>query len=227
MTDRLVWIDCEMTGLDLARDALIEIACLVTDGELVVLDEGLDLIIKPPAEALDQMEGVVREMHTASGLLAELAAGVTLAEAQDQVLAYVRRYINEPRRVPLAGNSIATDRAFIARDMPELDAFLHYRMVDVSSIKELARRWYPRTYFASPPKRGGHRALADITESIQELRYYRETVFVPVPGPDSATARQVAARFGGGPDLDGQPVASRAQAGVRAGNNAAGGTGSA
>jgi oligoribonuclease len=227
MTDRLVWIDCEMTGLDLARDALIEIACLVTDGELVVLDEGLDLIIKPPAEALDQMEGVVREMHTASGLLAELAAGVTLAEAQDQVLAYVRRYINEPRRVPLAGNSIATDRAFIARDMPELDAFLHYRMVDVSSIKELARRWYPRTYFASPHKRGGHRALADITESIQELRYYRETVFVPVPGPDSATARQVAARFGGGPDLDGEPVASPAQAGVRAGNNAAGGTGSA
>jgi oligoribonuclease len=195
----------------------------------VVLDEGLDLIIKPPAEAIDQMEGVVREMHTASGLLAELAAGVTLAEAQDQVLAYIRRYINEPRRVPLAGNSIATDRAFIARDMPELDAFLHYRMVDVSSIKELARRWYPRTYFASPPKRGGHRALADITESIQELRYYRETVFVPVPGPDSATARQVAARFGGtgGPDHDAEPVASRAQAGARAGNDPAGGTGSA
>jgi oligoribonuclease len=229
MTDRLVWIDCEMTGLDLARDALIEIACLVTDGELVVLNEGLDLIIKPPAEALDQMEDVVREMHTASGLLAELAAGVTLAEAQDQVLAYVGTYISEPRRVPLAGNSIATDRAFIARDMPELDAFLNYRMVDVSSIKELARRWYPRTYFASPPKRGGHRALADITESIQELRYYRETVFVPVPGPDSATARQVAARFGapGDPFPDGEPVASGAEAGVRAGNDAAGGTGSA
>jgi len=142
------------------------------------------------------MEDVVREMHTASGLLTELAAGITLAEAQDQVLAYVRKYIAEPRRVPLAGNSIATDRVFIARDMPELDAFLHYRMVDVSSIKELARRWYPRTYFASPPKRGGHRALADITESIQELRYYRETVFVPPPGPDSATARQIAARYG-------------------------------
>ena len=134
MTDRLVWIDCEMTGLDLARDALIEIACLVTDSNLVVLDEGLDLIIKPPAEAIDQMEDVVRQMHTASGLLSELQAGVTLAEAQDQVLAYIRRYVREPRRVPLAGNSIATDRAFIARDMPELDAFLHYRMVDVSSI---------------------------------------------------------------------------------------------
>jgi len=196
MTDRLVWIDCEMTGLDLERDALIEIACLVTDGTLDVLGEGLDLVIKPPPEALDQMEDVVREMHTASGLLTALAAGITLAEAQDQVLAYVRKYIAEPRRVPLAGNSIATDRVFIARDMPELDAFLHYRMVDVSSIKELARRWYPRTYFASPPKRGGHRALADITESIQELRYYRETVFVPPPGPDSATARQIAARYG-------------------------------
>ena len=195
MTDRLVWIDCEMTGLDLERDALIEIACLVTDGKLDVLGEGLDLVIKPPPEALDQMEDVVREMHTTSGLLTELAAGITLAEAQDQVLAYVREYISEPRRVPLAGNSIATDRVFIARDMPELDAFLHYRMVDVSSIKELARRWYPRTYFASPPKRGGHRALADITESIQELRYYRETIFVPQPGPDSATARQIAARY--------------------------------
>src|SRR5690242_19660772 len=197
MTDRLVWIDCEMTGLDLARDALIEISCLVTNSNLVVLDDGLDLIIKPPAESLDYMEDVVREMHTASGLLAELASGVTLAEAQDQVLAHIRRYVAEPRRVPLAGNSIATDRAFIARDMPELDAFLHYRMIDVSSIKELARRWYPRTYFASPPKRGGHRALADITESIQELRYYRETIFVPQPGPDSATARQIAAHYGG------------------------------
>jgi oligoribonuclease len=196
MTDRLVWIDCEMTGLDLERDALIEIACLVTNGALDVLDEGLDLVIKPPPEALDQMEEVVRVMHTASGLLTELAAGVTLAEAQDQVLSYVRKYISEPRRVPLAGNSIATDRVFIARDMPELDAFLHYRMVDVSSIKELARRWYPRAYFASPPKRGGHRALADVTESIRELRYYRETVFVPPPGPDSATARQIAARYG-------------------------------
>ena len=229
MTDRLVWIDCEMTGLDLTRDALIEIACLVTDSKLVVLDEGLDLIIKPPAEALDQMEDVVRQMHTASGLLNELPAGVTLAEAQDQVLAYVRRYVREPRRVPLAGNSIATDRAFIARDMPELDAFLHYRMVDVSSIKELARRWYPRTYFASPPKRGGHRALADITESIQELRYYRETIFVPAPGPDSATARQVAARFGGagGTFPQEEHAVSGADAAGRAGNGAAGGTGSA
>ncbi len=199
MTDQLVWIDCEMTGLDLAHDALIEIACLVTDGNLNVLDGGVDLVIKPPAEAVDQMIQVVREMHTTSGLIDELASGVTLAEAQDQVLNYVRRHVRDARKVPLCGNSIATDRAFLARDMPELDAFLHYRMVDVSSIKELARRWYPRAYFASPPKHGGHRALADIRESIQELRYYREAVFVPPPGPDSATAREIASKYGGAP----------------------------
>ncbi|HEX3750607.1 MAG TPA: oligoribonuclease [Streptosporangiaceae bacterium] len=194
MDERLVWIDCEMTGLDIERDALIEIACLVTDGELNILDEGVDVIIKPPPEALDQMSDVVRTMHTTSGLLEELSKGVTVDEAQEAVLSYVRKHIKEPRKVPLCGNSIATDRWFIARDMPELDGYLHYRMVDVSSIKELARRWYPRVYFASPAKRGGHRALADITESVQELRYYREAVFVPEPGPDSATAREIAAR---------------------------------
>ena len=196
MNDRLVWIDCEMTGLDLEQDALIEIACLVTDGELNILDEGIDVIIKPPPEAVDAMTQVVRDMHTASGLLNELGQGVTIDEAQDIVLSYIQMHISEPRRVPLAGNSIATDRSFIARDMPQLDAYLHYRMVDVSSIKELARRWYPRAYFASPAKRGGHRALADITESVQELRYYREAIFVPQPGPDSARAREIAARLG-------------------------------
>jgi oligoribonuclease len=196
MTDQLVWIDCEMTGLDLARDALIEIACIVTDGQLVPVDDGVDVVIKPPAEALDHMAEVVHDMHTASGLLTELSAGVTLAEAQEHILAYVRAHVHESRKVPLCGNSIATDRTFIARDMPELDAFLHYRMVDVSSIKELARRWYPRAYFASPEKHGGHRALADIKESIRELQYYREAVFVPQPGPDTATARAIAARFG-------------------------------
>jgi oligoribonuclease len=195
MTDRLVWIDCEMTGLDLTKDALVEIACVVTDGELNAIDEGVDVLIKPPAEALDGMAEVVRAMHTSSGLLAELPDGVNLAEAQDLVLTYVRQHVPESRKVPLCGNSIATDRSFLARDMPELDAFLHYRMVDVSSIKELARRWYPRAYFASPEKHGGHRALADIRESIRELRYYREAVFVPQPGPDTATARQLAARF--------------------------------
>jgi oligoribonuclease len=195
MNDRLVWIDCEMTGLDIERDALIEIACLVTDAELNLLDEGVDLVIKPPAEALAGMPDVVREMHTASGLLAELPSGIPVAEAGERVLDYVRGHVAEPRKVPLCGNSIATDRWFIARDMPELDAYLHYRMVDVSSIKELARRWYPRVYFASPAKHGGHRALADIMESVQELRYYRDTVFVPQPGPDSASAREIAARY--------------------------------
>jgi oligoribonuclease len=195
MTDRLVWIDCEMTGLDLTTDALVEIACIVTDGELNALDDGIDVLIKPPPEALDAMDEVVTEMHTTSGLLAELAGGLTLAEAQELVLAYVRQHVPESRKVPLCGNSIATDRSFLARDMPELDAFLHYRMVDVSSVKELARRWYPRAYFASPEKHGGHRALADIRDSIRELRYYRAAVFVPQPGPDTATARQLAARF--------------------------------
>jgi oligoribonuclease len=192
MTDLLVWIDCEMTGLDLGRDALVEVACIVTDGELNQLDEGVDVVIKPPPEALAQMSDVVREMHTASGLLRALSGGVTLGEAEGIVLDYIRRHVPEPKRAPLCGNSIATDRSFIARDMPAVDAFLHYRMIDVSSIKELARRWYPRVYFASPEKQGGHRALADITESIRELRYYRAAVFVPQPGPDSATAREVA-----------------------------------
>jgi oligoribonuclease len=204
MADQLVWIDCEMTGLNLATDALVEIACIVTDGELNVLDEGIDIVIKPPAEALDEMPEVVREMHTSSGLLAALPSGLTLAEAQELVLSYVREHVPESRKVPLCGNSIATDRAFLARDMPELDNFLHYRMIDVSSIKELARRWYPRVYFASPEKHGGHRALADIKESIRELRYYREAVFVPAPGPDSASAREIAARVAGAAPANGE-----------------------
>jgi oligoribonuclease len=195
MTDRLVWIDCEMTGLDLSSDALVEIACIVTDGELRAVNDGIDVVIKPPAQTLDDMADVVREMHTSSGLLDELDGGVTLAEAQDMVLSYVRQHVPESKKVPLCGNSISTDRTFLARDMPELDAFLHYRMVDVSSIKELARRWYPRAYFASPEKHGGHRALADIRESIRELRYYRQAVFVPQPGPDTLTVRQIAARI--------------------------------
>ena len=155
-------------------------------------------------------------MHTASGLLDELAAGITLAEAQEQVLAYVRGHVTESRKVPLCGNSIATDRVFLARDMPELDDFLHYRMVDVSSIKELARRWYPRAYFASPEKHGGHRALADIRESDQELQYYREAVFVPLPGPDTATARAIAARYGG-PAPDPGPRGSPGRVGAAGG----------
>jgi oligoribonuclease len=167
----------------------------VTDGELNILDEGIDLVIKPPEEAVRQMSEVVRDMHTTSGLLKELASGITLAEAETKVLDYVRSHVPGVKKAPLCGNSIATDRSFLARDMPALDTHLHYRMVDVSSIKELSRRWYPRAYFASPAKKGGHRALADITESITELRYYRAAVFVAHPGPDSETARAIAAKL--------------------------------
>jgi oligoribonuclease len=193
--DRIVWIDCEMTGLELGHDALIEVAVLVTDSELNVLGEGVDVVIACPPEALESMPDVVREMHTSSGLLDELADGVTMDQAQQTVLAYVREHVPEAGKAPLAGNSVGTDRGFLARDMPELESYLHYRIVDVSSIKELARRWYPRAYFASPKKQGGHRALADIRESIDELRYYRQAVFVAPPGPDSATARAIASRF--------------------------------
>ncbi|MGH4023055.1 MAG: oligoribonuclease [Pseudonocardiaceae bacterium] len=194
MNDRLVWIDCEMTGLDIGKDALIEIAALVTDGELRVLGEGVDVVIHADDAALNSMPEVVREMHAKSGLTEAARRSTTsLAEAEEQVLAYVRRWVPEPRSAPLAGNSVATDRAFISRDMVELDGYLHYRMVDVSSIKELCRRWYPRVYYAQPAKGLAHRALADITESIRELAYYRRTLFVPEPGPSSEEA-QAAAR---------------------------------
>lgn len=197
VNDKLVWIDCEMTGLSIETDALIEVAALVTDFELNVLGEGVDLIIKPPQAALDQMNDFVTTMHKTSGLIEELDGGMTLREAEDAVLTYVRAFVAEPRKAPLAGNSIGTDKAFIARDMAELEGYLHYRVVDVSSIKELARQWYPRAYFASPEKAGNHRALADIQESIEELRYYRRAVFVPQPGPDSETARAIAAEEAG------------------------------
>ena len=197
MNDRLVWIDCEMTGLDLGADALIEVAALVTDFELNVLGDGVDVVVKPPPEALEQMDDFVRSMHVSSGLLDELADGVTLEEAEQQVLAHVKEHCPDGSRPPLAGNTVATDRSFLARDMTELESFLHYRIVDVSSIKELARRWYPRAYYAAPAKNGNHRALADIQESIEELRYYRAAVFVPPPGPDSDTAKAIAAEHGG------------------------------
>ena len=193
VTDRLVWIDCEMTGLDVGKDALIEIAALVTDGDLRVLGEGVDVVIHADDAALDSMPEVVRDMHAKSGLTeAARQSTVSLAEAERLVLAYVRRWVPEARSAPLAGNSIATDRAFLARDMAELDGYLHYRMVDVSSIKELCRRWYPRVYYAQPAKGLAHRALADIIESIRELAYYRRAVFVPAPGPSSEQARAAA-----------------------------------
>lgn len=208
MTDRLVWIDCEMTGLDLVHDALIEVAVLVTDGDLHPLDGpggGLDIVIHAGDDALAAMGDFVRDMHASSGLTEQVrAATVTLADAEQQVLTYIRRFVPEPKSAPLCGNSISTDRAFLARDMPELDAYLHYRMVDVSSIKELARRWYPRVYHSQPAKGLAHRALADIRESVVELAYYRQAVFVPAPGPTSAeavavSAAVVAAGLGGPP----------------------------
>lgn len=183
-----------MTGLDLARDALIEIAVLVTDSELNVLGTGLDLVIHAADDKLANMPDVVRDMHAKSGLTEEVRrSAVTLADAEQQVLTYVREHVPEPQSAPLAGNTIGTDRGFIARDMPELDSHLHYRMVDVSSIKELVRRWYPRVYYAKPEKGLAHRALADIRESIGELEYYRRTAFVPQPGPTTDEARAAAA----------------------------------
>lgn len=202
--DRLVWIDCEMTGLELNRDALIEIAVLVTDSELNVLDEGLDIVINCADDVLDTMVPFVQQMHETSGLTELVRAStITLGEAERQVLDYIKQFVPEPRTAPLCGNSIATDRGFIARDMPALDSFLHYRMVDVSSIKELTRRWYKRVYYGQPPKGLAHRALADIHESVQELRYYRATVFVAPPGPNTDEAAAAAAAVVSGPAPDG------------------------
>ena len=193
--DRIVWIDCEMTGLSLEHDALVEVAALVTDGELTILGEGVDVVIKPPPEAVATMPDVVRQMHTSSGLLSELESGATLTDAEDLVLSYVREHVPVARKAPLAGNTVYVDRGFLARDMKRLDEHLHYRLVDVSSIKELIRRWFPTIYYNSPAKAGGHRALADIRESIEELKFYRRAVFVAPPGPDAATVRALAAQF--------------------------------
>jgi oligoribonuclease len=190
--DLLVWIDCEMTGLDLQRDALIEVAALVTDPDLNVLGEGVDVVIHADDALLDGMVDVVRGMHEKSGLTeAVRASKTTVAEAEEMLLEYIKEHVPDPRTAPLCGNSIATDRGFLARDMPTLDNHLHYRMIDVSSIKELCRRWYPRVYFGQPAKGLAHRALADIRESIRELEYYRRTVFVPPPGPDVEEAKAI------------------------------------
>lgn len=199
----MVWVDCEMTGLDLARDALIEVAVVVTDAELVALDEGLDIVINVADDVLDTMIPFVRDMHASSGLTeAVRASTTTLGDAEDQVLEYVRAHVPDVRTAPLCGNSIATDRGFLARDMPQLDQHLHYRMIDVSSVKELAKRWYPRVYQSQPQKGLAHRALADIRESILELSYYRRTLFVEPPGPTQeqaqAAAQDVIGAAGGG-----------------------------
>jgi oligoribonuclease len=196
VSDLLVWIDCEMTGLDLAHDALIEVAAVVTDPDLKLLDDGVDVVIHADEAKLESMADVVQQMHERSGLTTAVRGStVTTAQAEDMILEYVRRHVPEPRTAPLCGNSIATDRGFLARDMKLLDAHLHYRMIDVSSIKELCRRWYPRVYFGQPAKGLAHRALADIRESVRELEYYRRTVFVPLPGPDVDTAKSIAAQL--------------------------------
>jgi oligoribonuclease len=193
--DLLVWIDCEMTGLDLGRDALIEVAALVTDPDLNVLGDGVDVVLHADDSLLSSMVDVVREMHERSGLTEQVRAStVTVEEAEDLILSYIAEYVPDPRTAPLCGNSIATDRGFLARDMPRLDDHLHYRMIDVSSIKELCRRWFPRTYYGQPAKGLAHRALADIQESIRELEYYRRTIFVPPPGLDVDTAKSVGAQ---------------------------------
>jgi len=192
--DRLVWIDCEMTGLDLSVDELVEIAVVITDFELRPIDPGFQVVIRASETAIANMNDFVTNMHTSSGLIEEIPQGITLAEAQQQTLAYIKRFVPQERKAPLAGNTIGTDRMFLAKYMPQVDGWLHYRNVDVSSIKELSRRWYPRAFFHAPSKDGGHRALADILESIRELRYYREAVFVGEPGPSSDEAREIAAR---------------------------------
>ncbi|MGA8852249.1 MAG: oligoribonuclease [Aeromicrobium sp.] len=186
-----------MTGLSLEHDALVEVAALVTDYELNVLGDGVDLVIRPPQQALEQMNDFVRAMHTTSDLITELDSGLTLADAEEQVLTYVREHVPEPGKAPMAGNTIGTDRAFLARDMLGLESWLHYRVIDVSSIKELARQWFPRAYFAAPAKAGNHRALVDIQESIEELRYYRRAVFQPAPGLDSEAAKAIATEVAG------------------------------
>jgi oligoribonuclease len=191
--DRLVWIDCEMTGLDLEVDELVEVAVVITDYDLVPVDPGFTVVIKPDQAAWDHMGDFVREMHTTSGLIDEIPNGRSLAEAEYEVLEYILKYVPVASSAPLAGNTIGTDRMFLAKYMPRVDSHLHYRSVDVSSIKELSRHWFPRIYFSAPPKNGGHRALADILESIRELEYYRGIAFVAEPGPTSEQAQSVAA----------------------------------
>jgi oligoribonuclease len=192
ISENLVWIDCEMTGLNPEIDCLVEVAVVITNSELEILDAGLDLVIKPRAESWSQMNDFVKQMHTQSGLVDDIENGIELEEAEQLILDYIKKFVPNEKEAPLAGNSIGTDRMFLNRYMPNLDKYLHYRNIDVSSIKELTRRWYPRVYFQLPKKDGGHRALADILESIQELRYYRETVMVAAPGPTTDQAKAAA-----------------------------------
>ena len=197
ISENLVWIDCEMTGLNPESDCLVEVAVVITNSELEILDAGLDVVIKPRPDSWAKMNDFVRNMHTESGLINEVENGLELADAEQIILEYIKRFVPNAKEAPLAGNTIGTDRMFINKYMPTLDQHLHYRNIDVSSIKELTRRWYPRVYFQMPKKDGGHRALADILESIQELRYYRQTVMVPAPGPSTDEAKAAAENIKG------------------------------
>jgi oligoribonuclease len=197
ISENLVWIDCEMTGLNPEADCLVEVAVVITNSELEILDAGLDVVIKPRADSWANMNDFVRNMHTESGLINEVENGLDLADAEQVILEYIKRFVPNAKEAPLAGNTIGTDRMFINKYMPNLDQHLHYRNIDVSSIKELTRRWYPRVYFQMPKKDGGHRALADILESIQELQYYRQTVMVPAPGPSTDEAKAAAENIKG------------------------------
>jgi oligoribonuclease len=194
-TEYMVWIDCEMTGLELEVDELVEVAVVITDSELNPVHEGFDVVINPSQAALDHMGEFVTNMHTSSGLINEIPNGIGLDSAQQLVLDYINEHVPENNKPPMAGNSIGTDRAFIAKYMPAIDERLHYRNIDVSSFKELARRWFPRVYFNSPAKDGGHRALADIKESIRELDYYRHALLVATPGPTSEQAGKISAEI--------------------------------
>lgn len=193
-TDRIVWVDCEMTGLDFKNDLLVEIACVITNAQLEQVAEGLNIVIHAPAGRLETMDPFVLNMHIESGLLPEIPNGVSLEAAEEMLFNYITTHIPEARKAPLAGSSVHVDRIFLQRDMPRVDSYLHYRIIDVSSVKELARRWFPKAYFSSPPKTGNHRALGDILDSINELKYYREAVFVELPGPDSTKAKEIASR---------------------------------
>lgn len=197
ISENLVWIDCEMTGLNPEADCLVEVAVVITNSELEILDDGIDVVIKPRPESWANMNDFVRNMHTESGLVNEIDNGLSLEDAQKIILEYIQRFVPNAKEAPLAGNTIGTDRMFINRYLPQVDEYLHYRNIDVSSIKELTRRWYPRVYFQLPKKAGGHRALADIRESIQELRYYRETVMVSAPGPSTDESRAAAEKIQG------------------------------
>lgn len=190
--ERLVWVDLEMTGLDPKQHVIVEIACVVTDEQLNPLDGGISRVVYADTAQLSLMDEIVTKMHAQSGLTPEISNGIPRAQAESEVLEYIKSHISEPKKSPLAGSSVYVDRMFLQAQMPILESYLHYRIVDVSSVKELTRRWYPRMYFAAPTKNGNHRALADIFDSIRELAYYRQTVFAETDRYSIEQAKEIA-----------------------------------